>query len=99
MRPTKHFGEPDLVVVAFAHLPPVDGYHIIVQPVMRGFMTVANGALGYLAFVVRKLQIHSTTVNIKFRTQVFGAHGRAFNMPTGKTGAPRAGPAHDMFGR
>ncbi len=36
---------------------------------------------------------------VEFRPQIFGAHGRAFEVPAGKTFAPGRAPAHDVFGR
>ena len=35
---------------------------------------------------------------IKSLAEIFGGHGRAFDMPAGKTFTPRARPAQNMFG-
>ena len=95
----EQFAQLNHIVVALPHFTAVNGDHIIVQPVTCGHFMIANSTLCNLAFVVRKLQIHSAAMDIKFFAQVFGAHGRTFNMPSRKTIAPGALPAHDMFRR
>lgn len=77
----------------------INGNHVIVHPITGRRLMVANRALGNFAFMVRELQIHPSAMYIKLFTQIFGTHGRTFNMPTGKALAPGAGPAHNVFGR
>src|SRR5882757_4820006 len=95
----EHFRQTDLIVVTLPHLLPVDGDHIIMQPVTGRNMLVADGTLRYLTFMMRELKIHSSAVNIKLLAQVLGAHRRTFDMPAGKAFAPGTLPAHDVFGR
>ncbi len=95
----EQFRQPDHIVIAFAHFAPINGDHVVVHPVTRHEGTVvANAALGYFAFVVGKKKIHAAAMDVKLLTQVFGAHGRAFNMPARKTFAPRTCPTLNMFG-
>ena len=42
--------------------------------------------------MVREDKVHAAAVNVKGFSQVFLAHGRAFNVPAGPTFAPRAFP-------
>ena len=83
----------------FAHLLPVDGNHVVMHPIVHRLVPLRSHRLGYLAFVVGEKQIHASAVNVEFLAQVLGAHGRTFEMPAGKTVAPRRRPPHDMFGR
>ena len=91
--------ERNEVTQRFAHLLPVDGNHIVMHPIVHRLVPLRSHRLGYLAFVVGEKQIHASAVNVEFLAQVLGAHGRTFEMPAGKTVAPRRGPPHDMFGR
>ena len=93
------FVEGDEVAEALAHLLPVDGDHVVVHPVVDAVVTVVGHALGYLTFVVWKFEIHAATVDVKWGSEIFLAHCRAFEVPSGETLAPRAGPVHDMLGR
>ena len=95
----EEFTELDHIVVALSHLSAVDGDHVVVQPKLRRNLVVAHGALRNLTLVVRKLKVHSTTMDIKFSTQVFVAHGRTLDMPPRETLSPWALPAHDVFWR
>src|SRR5882724_7874482 len=91
---TEQLGKFNHVVVTLAHFFTVDGDHVVVHPVPYRAVMVANGALCNFTFVVRKLKVHAAAMYIKLCTQVFCCHGRAFNMPAGKTFAPGACPAH-----
>src|ERR1700750_2086918 len=66
------------------------------DPVTRRKLMVADHALGDLAFMVGKHQIHSTAMDVELSPEIFGAHRRAFDMPAGKTVTPGTVPAHDM---
>src|SRR5690554_1966256 len=94
----KHFGELNLVVIAFTHLLAINCNHIVMHPVSGRDFFIANGTLSDFTFMMRELKVHSASVNIKLSAQVFGSHGRTFYMPSWKTFAPGAFPAHDMFG-
>ena len=62
-------------------------------------MTLSGYRLGDFALMMREKQIHSPAMYIKSLTQIFGSHRGTFEMPTGKTVAPRRRPTHDMLGR
>src|SRR6478609_414997 len=93
----EELGKLDYVVVALTHLFPIDGDHVIMDPVTGGHFMIANRALRDLAFVVRELQVHTATMDVELITQVFLTHRRAFDMPSRKPFTPRALPAHDVF--
>ncbi len=97
MASTEHFGEPDLVVIAFSHFTPVHGDHVIMQPVACGHVIIADRALRDLTFMMRELEIHSSAMNVEFGAEIFCAHGRALYVPPGKTLAPRTCPPHNML--
>ncbi len=69
------------------------------HPVADGVAAVVGYGLGYLAFVVREFEVHSSAVYVELFAEVFFAHRRAFEVPSGKSFAPRRGPVHDVFGR
>ena len=50
-------------------------------------------ALSNLILMMRKLQISTSPMYIKMLSQELARHGRALNMPTGSTFAPRRCPA------
>ena len=58
---------------------------------------VCAAALGDFVFVVGKLQICATAVDIKRVAKQFAAHRGAFNVPTWSSVAPRALPMR-LFG-
>ena len=95
----KHFCKLNYIVVALAHLFTIDGNHIVVHPVAHWRMVIADGTLCNFTFMVRKLQIHATAMDIKFCSQIFGCHCGTFNVPAGKTLAPWACPPHNMLWR
>src|SRR6266702_3393873 len=45
-----------------------------------------------LTSMMRKGQVHATTVNVQLRTKVAHRHCATFNMPAGATWPPWAGP-------
>src|SRR5258708_31264978 len=93
----EHLREPDLVTVTFPHLPPIQRDHIVMQPVTGRDMLVADRALCNLTLMMRKLQVHTSTVYVKLRPEIFGSHGGTFDMPSGESLPPGAHPAHNMF--
>ena len=99
MLATEQLAQLDHVVVALAHLFSVDGDHIIMQPIPCGHFMVAYHALCDLALVMRKLKIHTTTMDVKSFAQIFSTHRGALDVPSRETLAPWAFPAHDVFGR
>src|SRR6185436_19245303 len=76
------------VVVALAHLFPIDRDHIVMYPVTNRSQVIANSTLCNLAFMMRKQKVHPAAMYIKLLTQTFCAHCGAFNMPARKTNAP-----------
>ena len=63
------------------------------QPVMYKRMnTGAAFRLSNLVFMMRENQIAAAAMEIKGFAQILHAHGRAFDMPAGTTGTPRALP-------
>ncbi len=82
------FGTPFAIFLHFWHkqafVKSVNGKHVAVHPVAHGRHTAAAGILGNFVFVMRKLQIHATTVQVKLFAKVLGAHGRAFQVQLGK---------------
>src|ERR1035437_131525 len=67
------------------------------HPVMNCFFTECSSGLGYLAFMMRKHKIHSTSVNIKLFTKIFDTHGRTFQVPSGETITPWRWPSHKVI--
>ena len=83
----------------FSHFLSVNGNHIVVHPIFHTVLAQSRFILGNLTFVVRKHQIHSTTVYIKLFAQVFSSHSRTFQMPSRKTLTPRCFPMHNVLWR
>src|SRR5678816_1212376 len=94
----EHFCEPDLVVITLTHLTSIHSDHIIVQPVAGRFMFIADSTLCDLAFMMRELQIHTTTMNVELVAEVLCAHCGTFYMPPGETRSPGTVPPHDVVG-
>src|SRR5689334_11013600 len=69
------------------------------DPVTGGSVTIANGALRNFTFMMGKQQVHSATVDVELCSQVFCAHCRTLDVPSGKTLSPWARPSHDMLRR
>src|SRR5690606_13948710 len=94
---TEEFSEFDHIVVALSHLPSIDGDHVVVKPVSDRSCLVANGTLRNFAFMVRELQVHSTSVNVELGAEIFCSHRRAFDVPAGEANTPWTLPSHDVF--
>ncbi len=90
--------EHDEVAQRFSHFLPVNGNHVVVDPVIYRLVAHTGTALGNFSFVMRKEQIQSSAVNVEFLAQVFGTHGHTFGVPTRETVAPGRRPAHNVFG-
>ncbi len=60
-------------------------------------MSLGRDALRYLAFMVWKHQVETTSVYVESLAEIFRAHGGAFEMPSRETFAPRRGPMHYML--
>ena len=58
------------------------------QPVARHQLAMRTFRLGDLVLVVRKGQVDAAAVNVDGAAEVFGRHGRAFDMPAGPAPAP-----------
>ena len=81
------------IAQALGHLLALDLQHLVVHPDTRETgLGMGAAALGDFIFVVGKLQIQPTAVNVERRPQQFIAHRRAFDMPAGTAPAPRAVP-------
>src|SRR5436190_24377464 len=99
MAAAEHFCQPDLVIITLSHLSAIDGDHIVMYPVANGCMMIADSALRYLTFMVRKHQVHATAVYVKLPPKVLGSHCRTLDMPPRETNTPGTLPTHDMFWR
>ncbi len=55
--------------------------------------------LGYLAIVVRELEVHAAAVYVELASEILLAHGRTLQMPAGKSLAPWRRPVHYMLRR
>ena len=60
--------------------------------VMAAGMAACADALGDFVFMVRELQIRAAAMNVESIAEQVFTHGRAFDMPTWTTVAPRAFP-------
>ena len=89
--------ERDEIAQRLAHLLPVDGNHVVVHPVFHHRLVLTGHSLRDLTLMMWEYQVHASTMNVKFLTQILAAHGSTFTMPSGETVAPGARPAHDMF--
>ena len=94
----KELRQGDEVVVRFAHLLAVDGYHVVVHPVCHHRMSLACLCLCYLALVVGENKVKTTTVDVKPFAQILLAHCRALAMPAREALAPWTWPVHDVLG-
>ena len=94
----KELEQRDKVAQTFPHLLAFDGYHIVVHPVVNHRLPLRSYSLRYLALVVGEHEVHSSSMYVELCAEVFSAHRRAFTVPTRKTIAPRAGPAHNVLG-
>ena len=88
MSTAEHLRQGNEITQTLTHLLSIDGYHIVMHPIMHTFSMAASHILGYLTFVVREHQVHSTTVYVKFASQVLLPHHRALQMPARETLAP-----------
>src|SRR5665648_327528 len=61
----------------FTHFLSVQGNHVVVHPVANGRFPMGCLSLSHFSFMVRKSQIHSSTMNIKCITPVSYTHLRA----------------------
>ena len=85
---SKQFTQFNHVVITLSHLLPINRDHIIVQPITCGCFMIAYGTLRYFTFMMRELQIHSATMNIKLFAKIFCTHRRTLYVPSRKTFTP-----------
>ena len=71
----EEFGQFDHIIVTLAHLPAIDGDHIVVDPVTDRCHMIADRTLGNFTFMVREQQIHTAAMYIKLGAEVFSRHG------------------------
>ena len=82
------------VAQGFGHFFFVNGNETIVEPVVNeGMATSATFGLSDFVFMVRENKVTAATVEVEAFTQIFHAHGRAFNVPARTAFTPRAGPS------
>ena len=67
------------------------------HPVLHGLVSESGSRLRYLALVVREHEIQSAAVNVECLAKVFCPHGRALEVPSWESVAPRRRPAHDVL--
>ena len=87
----------DEVAERLAHLLPVDGYHVVVHPVLHHLVALRRRGLRYLALVVREHQVHASAVYVEVVAEVLPAHRCALAVPPGEAHAPRRAPPHDVL--
>ena len=67
------------------------------QPIPHGPLSaVCAHILGDFTLVMRKLEVHATAVDVECLAEVFGAHDRAFEVPSWEAFAPRGWPTHQV---
>ena len=81
------------VALGLGHLLVVDVQEAVVHPVVHVRLAGGAAGLGDFVLVVREEQILAAAVDIKGFAQIGGAHGGAFDMPTGTAHAPGAFPS------
>ena len=89
----------DEVAEALAHLLPVDGYHVVVHPVVHHLVALTCHSLCNLTFVMRENEVETAAVYVEVVAKILASHGRALAVPSGESVAPRTGPAHDVLGQ
>src|SRR3989339_50913 len=82
------------IALGFAHLLAINHYKLVMQPKTHDVSAKCTLGLGNLVSMVDRNMIHSAGVNINLPAQIFYAHRRAFNVPTGETLSPRTVPFH-----
>ncbi|MPM64404.1 hypothetical protein SDC9_111290 [bioreactor metagenome] len=95
----KELLESNKIPQRFTHFLSVDSDHIVMHPVLHRIFSKGCARLGNFTLMVGKHQVHSTSMNIEFFTEIFRSHGRTFHMPSGEAFAPRSVPAHNVFRR
>ena len=97
MRTVEELIESNEVTQRLAHLCSVDGYHVVVHPVLYHMVSHCSHTLCNLTFVVREHKVHTATMYIELLAKVFAAHCSTLTVPAGETIAPWRWPAHDML--
>src|SRR5215204_1581801 len=69
------------------------------DPIVNRCFAGCSHSLSDFTFVVWKLEVHSTAVDIKRFSKILCAHYGAFNMPAWKPIAPRGWPSHNVIRR
>jgi len=85
------------VAQALAHLDAFERQRTGQRPVAGEGRVVDGFALGHFALVVGEDVLQAAAVDVERLAQVFGGHGRAFDVPAGEAHAPRAVPAQDVL--
>ena len=89
----QHVDEQEEVAQALRHLLFVDAQHAAVQPVFDEGLARGGFGLRLLVFVMGKNEVGPAAVYVDGQSQVFLAHGRAFQVPARPPGAPGTFPA------
>ncbi len=91
--------ERDEIAERLAHLLSVDGYHVVVHPVLHHLVALTCHCLCDLALVMREYKVHATSVDVEMVAKILASHGGTLAVPSGETVAPRTWPAHNVLGR
>ncbi len=83
----QHVADGEEVAERLAHLLVVHAHEAVVDPELRQRLAGGAFALGDLVLVVRELQVGSAAVDVEALAQRGAAHGRAFDVPAGTSGA------------
>ena len=87
----------DEVPEGLAHLLPVDGDHVVMDPVMHALGTAGGLVLRDLALMVREHQVHAASMDVELLAEVLLPHHGALEVPAREAFTPRGGPAHDVL--
>ena len=90
---TKNIANGEKIAQRLGHLFLIDVEKAGVNPIARQGLAEGAFGLGDFVLMMRKNQIATTAVNVKWLAQIFRAHGRTFDMPARPPGTPRAIPS------
>ena len=90
--------EGDEVAERLTHLLSVDGYHVVVHPILHHRVALACNSLSYLALMMGEHKVHTASMNIEVVAKILASHGGALAVPSREAIAPWAWPSHDVLG-
>ena len=94
----KELFQRDEVTERFTHLLSVDGYHVVMHPVLHHIIALSSCCLCYLALVMWEHKVHTAAVDVEMVAKVLASHSGTLAMPSWEAVAPRRRPAHDVLG-